>query len=180
MILNFIRKLFNNEQYGIKDQEKVEYPDKPIFDDNMRFKNGVVEALTNFKNKNTTIKSPIPRFVEMVNLVKELSNIYNIIPPSMILKIGDIGLYFDNNTGYISVIKLNNYLLKIKTSCYYPDKHFIYLMNLSIITLLHEFYHSRGMFDEYKTVRYSISLFKRVYPNEYKKLKSIKHVLVRK
>lgn len=48
---------------------------------------------------------------------------------------------------------------------------------LSVVTFLHEFAHARGM-KERGACRWSVNLFKRVFPKQYEKLRSVGHILV--
>ena len=74
--------------------------------------------------------------------------------------------------------------LKIKTKYnsnkpahYNPTTKTINLNNFSIITTLHETGHAIHGQPEIKACAYSIQLFKKIFPKEYKKLKWIGHML---
>ena len=47
-----------------------------------------------------------------------------------------------------------------------------------MVTLLHEFAHAIGR-DEYGAIRWSINLFKQVFPTEYARLTSQGHTLIK-
>ena len=64
-------------------------------------------------------------------------------------------------------------------SCYMPREHRIVLTGrLSVVTYLHEFAHSLGL-DERAACRWSINLFRLIFPRQYSRLIHIGHTLVR-
>lgn len=64
-------------------------------------------------------------------------------------------------------------------SCYRPAEHSITLSGrLSVVTYLHEFGHARGM-DERQAVRWSVNLFRRVFPRSFAACQQVGHTLIR-
>src|SRR5262249_4050084 len=64
-------------------------------------------------------------------------------------------------------------------SCYLPLSRVIYLTGrLSVVTYLHEFAHARG-YDERQACRWSINLFRRVFPRSFARCQHVGHTLVR-
>jgi len=137
----------------------LDYPESSIelTRDDVEFLPGAVEALKAFKDKNTGKCSTEVRFAAMKELIGLLSGIYGISSPELVME-GIDGSSSGN-------------------SCYDGRPHRITMRGkLSILTLLHEFCHARGM-DERQAVGWSVSLFKRVYPKQYDKLFHTGHVL---
>lgn len=65
------------------------------------------------------------------------------------------------------------------SSYYRPDTHSIALNGrLSVVTFLHEFAHARG-FDERQAVRWSVNLFRRVFPRSFARCRQVGHTLQR-
>lgn len=160
--------------------KKNKYPKKPIFDDNMKFRAGTVEALKEFKDKKISEENTIVRFVAMTELIKQLSIVYEIECPMIcLLGANNTGITYLPKKNIIVFSRLDKEYKKVTSSFYSRKSNFIFLMNESLITLLHEFGHARG-FGEYKAVKFSVSLFKRVYPKQFDKLKPKNHMLVRK
>jgi hypothetical protein len=64
-------------------------------------------------------------------------------------------------------------------SNYRPAAHTITLAGkLSVVTYLHEFGHARG-FDERRTCRWSLNLFRRCFPRSFARSRAVGHTLVR-
>jgi hypothetical protein len=64
-------------------------------------------------------------------------------------------------------------------SHYTSSRHQIVMMGkLSVVTFLHEYAHARGM-DERSACRWSINLFRRVFPRQFGRLVDIGHTVVR-
>ncbi len=51
---------------------------------------------------------------------------------------------------------------------------------LSVITYLHEYAHAMGMLEETDAIRWSVNLFKKVFPKSFKALKVNGHMLERR
>lgn len=64
---------------------------------------------------------------------------------------------------------------------YWPPVHTIRLnaSNLSVVTALHEFGHALGK-DERLAVRWSVNLFRRIFPRSYARLNHVGHTLRRR
>ncbi|GMT43050.1 MAG: hypothetical protein IEMM0002_1461 [bacterium] len=141
---------------------QANYPDSvlEILDDEMKFKKGTVRALKNFrrfirKNRLRGYNDPriiLQRFYASKRLIEILSIIYRIPVPDV--RLG----------------KVSGEPASSGSSCYIPANHTIVLSGkLSVITLLHEFAHARGR-NEREAVRFSVNLFKKVYPKQFNKL----------
>ncbi|MBA3776946.1 MAG: hypothetical protein H0X11_10975 [Betaproteobacteria bacterium] len=63
--------------------------------------------------------------------------------------------------------------------CYIPGRREIRLHGgqLSVVTFLHEFGHARG-FDERRTCRWSINLFRKCFPRSFARCRQVGHMLV--
>lgn len=61
--------------------------------------------------------------------------------------------------------------------CYRERDNTIVLAKLSVVTLLHEFAHARG-FDERRACRFSLNLFRRVFPRSFARCRFEGHMLV--
>jgi len=71
-------------------------------------------------------------------------------------------------------------LTNLKTDSHYnPQTRTINLHNTSIITALHEFAHHLFGPSELKACRWSVWLFKKTFPNNFKKLKWDGHMLTK-
>ena len=82
--------------------------------------------------------------------------------------------YYYNNPCFII---FNN---KLKSPCYKPNKKTIYMnSSLSVISTLHEYAHHQFGPSELKACRWSVHLFKTIFPTEYKKLIWKGHLLVK-
>lgn len=147
----FLNRLFR--------RQTSEYPatSREVTRDNMLFKVGVIAALQAFKDRRTGNLPAEERLAAMRELIAELARIYEIPCPR--LEMEDID---GSNSG---------------ASSWTPAENLITMRGkLSIITLLHEFAHARGK-DEYGAVGWSVSLFKRVYPERYDRLFHAGHML---
>jgi hypothetical protein len=61
---------------------------------------------------------------------------------------------------------------------YYPTLHIITMFGkLSVVTYLHEFGHARG-YGERKACRFSINIFRRVWPRLFARCRHERHMLV--
>lgn len=65
------------------------------------------------------------------------------------------------------------------SSCYVPGRARIILSGrLSVVTYLHELGHARG-WDERQAVRWSVNLFRRVFPRSFARCRQVGHMLLR-
>jgi hypothetical protein len=67
---------------------------------------------------------------------------------------------------------------RIDVACYVPSADRIVLPRLSVVTYLHELGHARG-WDERQTCKWSINLFRRIFPRSYARCRHRGHMLVR-
>jgi hypothetical protein len=63
-----------------------------------------------------------------------------------------------------------------EVACYVPMQNRINLPQLSVVTYLHEFVHARGA-DERQACRWSINLFRRVFPRSFARCRQVGHML---
>lgn len=130
-----------------------------ILDDRMKFKPAALRAMKAFRASHPWRGTEDERRVKCQELVVALAEAYGIALPEVL---------FDRLDGSSS-----------GASCYDRSQHRIVLRGrLSVITLLHEFAHSRGM-DERAAVRWSVNLFRRHFPRSYSRLVHRGHVLLR-
>lgn len=142
----------------IRIQDPYPQSVEEVLDDRMKFKKGVVEALLEFKGKRT--KEDTERLGAMADLVEDLSTIYEIATPSFKAE----GLQANGFSG---------------ASSYNQETHEITMRGkLSVIALLHEFAHVLGK-NEWDAAKWSINLFRKVYPDEFERLQANGHVLIR-
>jgi len=136
------------------------YPSSPqeVLDDRMRFKAEALAAVNEFKATNPWSGSLDERFLKFKHLNFMLSQAYGIREPT---------LEMEDMTGG------NSY-----HSQYQGDRHAIVMRGkLSVLTYLHEFAHARGR-NEWQASKWSINLFKRVFPEKYARLGNVGHTLV--
>jgi len=134
------------------------YPAKPIWDDYMKFKRGVIPALMKFKQECPYSAGVEKRKEGLMELLEEFETVYGMAAP--ILEFTEP----EKNYSY--------------ESHYIPEEHKIVMVGkLSIITFLHEFAHSQGK-DEVSAVKWSLSLFKRCFPRAFVKLVANAHMMV--
>jgi len=131
-----------------------------ILSDDYQFKKGTVTALKLFK-KQRTYKYPTEvRLAGMRLLVVRICKVHGIQPPKVLAR---------NIDGSFS-----------GSSSYSFAKHEIVMQGkLSIITLLHELAHCIYGASETQAVRWSVNLFRQVYPEQYANLTHQGHCLVR-
>jgi len=126
-----------------------------VLDDNLRFRTETVVALRWFKEhvrRNRLHAHDESRIEAMKLLVEKLSNIYRIPVPE---------IEMESVTGRPG---------GSGSSSYEPERNRIILRGrLSVITLLHEFAHVLGK-DERKACRWSINLYRLVYPEIFERL----------
>lgn len=133
---------------------------KEVLDDGMKFRKGTIRALKMFKahiarNGLRGYKDPqviLRRYYAMRWLVQTLALVYRIPVPE--LRLGRI-------TGKPGSSGASRYI---------PGAHVIILEGrLSFLTLLHEYAHAMGK-NEADAVRWSVNLYRRVYPRQFAKL----------
>lgn len=124
----------------------------------MRFERRALKAVKDFAKAKPYRGTLDERKAKIVKLVDELGDAYGLEPVPLMVWNPSAG------TGY-----------------YRPDDNTIHMDpdRLSVVTLLHEFSHARG-FDERKAVKWSVNMFKRVFPRSYSRLDHSAHMLVRR
>lgn len=133
------------------------YPEKPIYNDGMKFKMGVIHAVKEFKRNCPYSVGDDLRYAGMVKLIAELNRLYNMHTVLTWDRTPAEHSYTSNYTPGLDVIRMEG--------------------KLSIITLLHEYAHARGM-GEKGAVNWSLSLFKRCYPIAFANLDTFQHCLI--
>jgi len=151
--------------------ESNAYPEtvEEVLDDEIKYRRGVIPALKGWKSlKLWGSKTNQMRLDGLIVLAEQLASLYDIAVPTVVVD----GIDLD---AIIRDTKMN----PSDSSSYSPGSHTITMRgNLSIITFLHEFGHALGK-NEKKTCRWSINLFKKVFPKQYNKLDHKQHTLVR-
>lgn len=141
---------------------RPKYPKvEEVLDDSMKFKKETIRALTRFKNSNPYKGSLQDIQDKFRKLNSELSLIYKMEEPKLL------------------------FCKKfIKGSCYLPYGHVIILeqqgKKYGVVTFLHEFRHAMGAIREWHTCKWSINLFRKVFPEAYSKLEPVGHMLMKK
>lgn len=147
----------------------MKYPEKAIFFKNIseieNYKE-VIEALKKFKNLNVWKGNIEERKKKFLFLHKNLCKIYNI----------NVKLVFDIKKPF--TYSFHSYYNKVTNTIVLKGR-------FSVITYLHEFahalqYNKYKKCDEFFAVKYSLTLFKYVFPEKFEKLKSERHVLILK
>ncbi len=153
------------------------YPtENTVIIEDRKYKRGVLSALRKFKREKTFKKTMGERLVAMRTLVNELVEVYELKPITIdfIIDSDDweekLSSDFEENLGNGQWI--------------HSDRQIRLKGKLSIITLLHEFAHARfdhdiNNGDERITVKWSINLFRRVYPKQFERLNRHGHVFSR-
>jgi hypothetical protein len=137
-----------------------DYPETvlEVVDADMRFKPAALRAVRRFAQSNPWRGSLDERKQELSTLNRALATAYGIDEPT---------LHFGRIDGSSS-----------GGSYYVPPLHQITLVGkLSVVTYLHEFAHARGM-GERGACRWSINLFRRVFPRQYARLVGRGHMLI--
>jgi hypothetical protein len=129
----------------------VTYPTVAEVLADVRFKPAALSAVRAFKREHPWRGTQAERLEKFARLNAALAEAYDITPPA--LRLGAVAAYS-------------------------PRTHTIKLRNLSVVTYLHEFGHALGR-DERGACRWSINLFRRVWPREYAQCHHVGHMLVR-
>lgn len=129
-----------------------------VLNDGIRYKKATIESLERFKKSKPFHGTPQEIEKKFGSLHKDLCVIYN-ISPRLIL-----GPNME--------------------SCYIPYRDIIVVGRnpngrYSVVAYLHEFRHALGTADEYKACRWSLNLFRQVFPEYYEKLVPVGHLLVK-
>ncbi len=119
-----------------------------VLDDNMKFSDATLAVMAKFKESKPYRGTLWEKRDKFLALIADLSKVYNIPTPQVLISPA-----------------------KVDPRCFYmPMAHFIQLNdNFNIIVALHEFGHSIGK-TEKQTVKWSINLFRKIFPEAYAKL----------
>lgn len=162
-VLNILNGLADN--FGLVIKKKTVAPHYPnvedIIDDDMKFKKETIEALEDFKKLKPYRGTRQEKEEKFRKLNSALSKIYKMPEPLLLF------------------CKRSKY-----GSCYFPFGHIIILEQqgkdkYGVITFLHEFRHAMGAQKEWHACKWSINLYKRVFPKSYAKLTPYGHLLYR-
>lgn len=134
------------------------YPDtvREVLDDDMRFNADALRAVHDLRRSRPWTGTADERRQKFARLVVALSNAYAIEVPRLVFREND------NAGGGGKYLPLSRTL--------------VLGGRISVITALHEFAHHRGM-GERAACRWSINLFKRVFPNEFARCRHEGHML---
>jgi hypothetical protein len=137
-----------------------DYPETvtEVLGDGARFKPAALRALREFRRSRPWRGSPQEREEKFRTLNRSLAAAYEMREPELVFEV------LDGTTG---------------GGRYIPALHRVVLAGkLSVVTYLHEFAHARG-FGERATCKWSINLFRRVFPRQFARLIHVGHMLVR-
>ena len=130
-----------------------------ILDDSMTFLPATLRAVRAFKKSRPWTGTIDERKEKFRQLNRDLAVAYGVAEPELIF--GDL----DGSTS--------------GASHYIPSAHRIVLVGrLSVVTCLHEIAHARGM-GEHDACRWSVNLFRQVFPRQFARLIQRGHTLVR-
>lgn len=123
----------------------------------VKFKAETILAMIEFRKSKPWFGTEDQRIAKFITVVNELSCVYRIEPPAL-------------ETAFIDAERSSD------QSFYVPAMHMISLRGrLSVITLLHEFAHALGK-NEYDACRWSLCLFKQVFPGQWERLRFDGHL----
>jgi hypothetical protein len=131
-----------------------------ILDDRRTFKPAALRAVRRFARSKPWRGTTEERKAKFRRLNRELARAYGIARPRLVFcRVED-----DPEVG---------------NGSYQPLAHTITLSGkLSVVTYLHEFGHARG-YGERGACRFSVNLFRRVFPRSYSRCRPMGHVLLR-
>jgi hypothetical protein len=122
-----------------------------VLDPNAKYKPDALRALRAFAREKPWRGTPEQRRQKFERLLAALSAVYGVSPR----------LTFMPN----------------RPAMYVPAANWINLPQLSVVTFLHEFAHARGA-DERQACRWSINLFRRVFPRRFARCRQVGHMLI--
>lgn len=137
-----------------------EYPAtvREMLVDGLAYKRGVVRAVKRLRLAGAWRGSDAERLEKFRRCIGRLSRVYGIEEPRVVR-----GIVRRGSSG---------------ASCYVPAVHTITLSGrLSVVTMLHEFAHAMGK-GERGAVKWSVNLFRRVWPEQFERCEHEGHVLV--
>jgi len=133
----------------------------------IKFKLGVIAAVKKFKDRKTFKTSNKTRLKYMQIMAKELSEVYEVEAPTVTVE----GIDLDK--------KVKDTEEDSGSSSYNrEDKTITMRGKLSIVTFLHEFAHHLGKNERLAAI-WSINLFRKTYPHQFRKLAAVGHTLRR-
>jgi hypothetical protein len=139
-----------------------QYPEtaEEVLDQHFTVRNGVMHAMRRFRAARPYQGTLRQRLRKFARLTATLARIYEIDPP---------------NLAVCRVPEMTH-----ASGCYVAESHTIVFINrLSVVTFLHEFRHACGRRSEREACRWSINLFRRAFPDEYRRLTPVGHRLLR-
>lgn len=137
------------------------YPESVIevLDDNLRFKRGVLKAMRVFHDAKPWRGTVDERKEKFRRLNRDLATCYGRPAPDLV---------FERINGSSSA-----------RSHYSPAANRIVIVGrLSVVSFLHEYGHALGK-NEWQACRWSINLFRRVFPRQFARLTHRGHMLIR-
>jgi len=138
----------------------AEVLDAPV---RVRFRRATLRAVRRFARSRPWHGDEAHRFEKFRRLNRDLALVYGIRRP----------LLMGERIGARDEIVRGN-------GSYQPATHTIRLVGrLSVVTFLHEFGHALG-FDERRTCRWSINLFRRCFPRSFGSCRQVGHMLLRR
>jgi hypothetical protein len=138
-----------------------EYPNTvvEVLDPNAKFKPAALRVVRAFARSRPWTGSIDERKDKFRRLSHDLASAYGFREPGLVFERLD-----DSHSG---------------DSSYSPSHHLITLRGrLSVVTFLHEFAHARGK-GERAACRWSVNLFRRIFPEQFAKLVHQGHMVVR-
>lgn len=123
-----------------------------VLDDTITYRPAVLAAMRTFRRARPWVGTPRARGAKLRALNDALALAYGIDAPRL-------------RTGGTA-------------ASYSPGTHTITLDRLSVVTFLHEFGHALGK-NERQTCRWSINLFRRVFPRSFARLRARGHMLIK-
>jgi len=130
-----------------------------VIDDDMRFRAAALQAVHQFSESSPWSGSLTERKEKFRKLNQALAEAYNIAEPDLCF-----GRIDGSNSSSSHFIPAHNRIVLVG--------------KLSVVTYLHEFAHARGM-GERGACRWSINVFRRIFPDQYARLISRGHMLIR-
>jgi hypothetical protein len=140
----------------------AQYPPnvRDVLDSKMTFNPSTLRAVRAFKRCHPWRGTHIERQEKFRGVVITLAEAYGISPPKMDFS----GVDENKDSG---------------SSHYIPAFHAIYFCGrLSVVTMLHEFAHALGK-GEWEASRWSINLYRRIWPKQFARLHADGHMLRR-
>jgi hypothetical protein len=143
----------------IPPQEPYPQSVAECLEDGRKYKPDVLRVMKAFRRDKPWRGTLIERKAKIVDLHLKLCHFYGLTTALDTTQVSETG-----NSG---------------ASCYEPGRNRITLRGrLSVVTYLHEFGHALG-YGEQGACRWSLNLFRRIFPNSYERLQHVGHTLTR-